>query len=424
MMKKILLFILLVPSFAFCQTAKEFEYMRFKKPETDSMGIGKPATALLTVSNTPNGLTPQSGTMLHLINDNTSNGRISNDSYYSGGFQGSILQGRRARGTAASPTAPIADDILLALGGDGYGDDAFHNISVGSIAIRALNTFTNTSAPTYIAFNTSSDGTITNTERMRISSTGSLRLFNYGAGTITGTPAYGLSVDASGNVIETAASSGGVDEDNVIHFTDFITAATTANIPFTGAAISSGTNAANTTNLNGNRPGVVRMTSSTTANGGYRWATDATSIRIKGNETFTVGIAPVNFTTTTVRTGFLDATTVTDAVDGIYFEYATNGNIVLKTSNNSTRTTSSTITTLALNTWYKLKIIVNADATSVTGYVYDAAGALISSQTITTNIPTAAGRECGAGIVATESTTTATAMVDLDFLYLKFILVR
>jgi len=235
---------------------------------------------------------------------------------------------------------------------------------------------------------------------------------------------FGAKIIAPGDTILTPRYKLSGNENAISYFTDFTNAATTANIPFTGAAISSGTNAANATNLNANRPGVVRMTSSTTANGGYRWLTDAAGIRIKGGEVFTVGIAPVNFTTTTMRAGFLDATTVTDAVDGIYFEYTTNGNIVLKTSNNSTRTTSATITTLALNTWYKLRITVANNAASVYGEVFDAAGALIASTTITTNIPTAAGRECGSGIVATESTTTATAMLDLDFLHLKMKLVR
>lgn len=49
---------------------------------------------------------------------------------------------------------------------------------------------------------------------------------------------------------------------------------------------------------------------------------------------------------------------------------------------------------------------------------------LVSCQTITTNIPTTAGRETGVGIVCTESTTTATAMCDLDFIYTKFVLTR
>lgn len=205
---------------------------------------------------------------------------------------------------------------------------------------------------------------------------------------------------------------------------DFLSAATAGNYPFVGAAISTGTVAANTTNMTGNRPGVVRMTSSTTANSGYRWTTDVAPIRLKGDEVFVATIAPINFAITTMRCGFLDGTSSTDMVDGVYFEYTTTGALVLKTATNNTRTTSATITTLSLNTWYKLKIIVNSNATSVLGEVYDASGVFIASTTITTNIPTAAGRETGAGVVVTQSGTAAIAMLDLDFLFLRFNLVR
>lgn len=43
-----------------------------------------------------------------------------------------------------------------------------------------------------------------NAERMRISTAGAIRFNNYGSGTFTGTVAYNLAVDSSGNVIETA----------------------------------------------------------------------------------------------------------------------------------------------------------------------------------------------------------------------------
>jgi hypothetical protein len=56
-------------------------------------------------------------------------------------------------------------------------------------------------------FEIATNGTSTNT-RMVISGTGAVKFNNYGAGTNTGTAAYGLSVDASGNVIETTAGGG------------------------------------------------------------------------------------------------------------------------------------------------------------------------------------------------------------------------
>ena len=48
-----------------------------------------------------------------------------------------------------------------------------------------------------------------NTEHMRLKSAGDLQLPLYGSGTFTGTAAFGLSVDASGNIIETASAAAG-----------------------------------------------------------------------------------------------------------------------------------------------------------------------------------------------------------------------
>jgi hypothetical protein len=45
-------------------------------------------------------------------------------------------------------------------------------------------------------------------ERMRIASTGALKLNSYGSGTFTGTAAYTLAVDSSGNIIETTGGGG------------------------------------------------------------------------------------------------------------------------------------------------------------------------------------------------------------------------
>ena len=55
---------------------------------------------------------PPFGTLLHLINNNVQNARVSLSSYYSGGVQGPVYTGLRARGTVSSPTAVNADDIL------------------------------------------------------------------------------------------------------------------------------------------------------------------------------------------------------------------------------------------------------------------------------------------------------------------------
>ena len=69
------------------------------------------------------------------------------------------------------------------------------------------------------------------------------------------------------------------------------------------------------------------------------------------------------------------------------------GILVGKTSNNSARSTTATSYALAINTWYKLTITMNADATVATFAVHSEAGALLWTDTLNTNIPTAAGRE-------------------------------
>lgn len=73
-----------------------------------------------------------------------------------------------------------------------------------------------------------------------------------------------------------------------------------------------------------------------------------------------------------------------------YYYYSVNaGKWVLKAADNSTRTTANSNDAVAAATWTKLRIDVNADATSVAYYVN---GVQCANSPITTNIPTAAGR--------------------------------
>ena len=165
--------------------------------------------------------------------------------------------------------------------------------------------------------------------------------------------------------------------------------------------------------------------SSTTTNSGYLWETGPNAVLIKGSEEFESIIVPVDVgANTTVRIGFLDNTTSADAVDGIYFEYSGSGAVILKTSSNSTRTSSSTIATVSAATVYKFKIVVNSNATSVTGFIYDSSNSLLGSQAITTNIPTGASRFCGHGIIATNSGTSAIGLLQIDYMQVKKTLSR
>jgi hypothetical protein len=95
---------------------------------------------------------------------------------------------RRANGTAASPSAVQANQLLGVIGASGYGASAY----VGTrarVGFFASENWTNTANGTYLTFNTAANGTATagGTERMRIDNAG-----NVGIGTTL--PLYPLSV--------------------------------------------------------------------------------------------------------------------------------------------------------------------------------------------------------------------------------------
>ena len=188
---------------------------------------------------------------------------------------------------------------------------------------------------------------------------------------------------------------------------------------FLGAAISSGTNntAIPAASLLGYNDNGVFIRSSTTANGGYRYTTSSAVSMMFGTLSYKFRaqfLWRTAFTGRTVRAGYLDTTTVTDSVDGAYFEIV--GNVcTAKTANNSTRTSNATTVVLDLNKAYTFDVEVDAAATAARFRVYEGQNTTpILDVTNTTNIPTAPTRTFGAGFIATESTTTAG---DIGILY-------
>lgn len=167
--------------------------------------------------------------------------------------------------------------------------------------------------------------------------------------------------------------------------------------------------------LTPNHPGVHLWRSGTTANSGVQCLTALGLFRIGGGERWDVNFAtcPV-LTTVTFRSGALDSATVTAPVDGVYFEMTLSGVIVGKCRSNSVESVTATLATLTASTDYHGKIEVNAAGTSVQFTVYSDAGAVLGTAALTTNIPTASGREFGWGSIATSSGTVAIDVLNID----------
>lgn len=196
--------------------------------------------------------------------------------------------------------------------------------------------------------------------------------------------------------------------------TDFLNLASVGSSPpWFGTSVSSGTALA----IDGSamHPGIMQYFSSVSANSGYRHIVSANCILLAGGESSDIYFRPQTLAGTTIRAGFFEGTAAAAPVDGAYvlMDPAT-GRLEGRTITNSVGSSTATNYLLVTNTWYQARIVVNSDATRVDFYLYSEAGALLWTDSLTTNIPTVAGRETGHGIRATNSGTTAVALVDVD----------
>jgi len=199
---------------------------------------------------------------------------------------------------------------------------------------------------------------------------------------------------------------------------DFLVATGTQALdPFLGTAIASGTSNQPTAGIiDANHPGAIRLLSSTTTNSGFFVGTNISSIRLAGDDHFNAVFQLASLALNTTRLGFLDTATVADAVDGAYLEIDASGVVTGKTANNSTRSSTGTTYTISATTWYRAFIRTNAANTAVIFYLYNDAGTLLWTDTLSTNIPTASGREVGAAFVITNSGTTAIDLAHIDYM--------
>jgi hypothetical protein len=203
---------------------------------------------------------------------------------------------------------------------------------------------------------------------------------------------------------------------------DWITLAVTGDLTWTSTV--SGTGAANTsvtTSSTSNNRGIVQFSTGTTATGRAALGLGTTSQFFGGGvATFEMLINIPTLSTVTeeyiLRLGFGDVVAGTDNVDGVYFEYnrLTSVNWLMKTANNSTRTTTTSATAVAAGAWLKLKAVINDNGTNVDYYVN---GALIGS--VTTNIPITVARVCAPTLAMVKSAGTTARTMLIDYFWFQ-----
>ena len=117
-----------------------------------------------------------------------------------------------------------------------------------------------------------------------------------------------------------------------------------------------------------------------------------------------------------VTVGFGDVTASGDQVDGAYFRYSDNlqsGNWERCTANNSTRTQQSTGVAVTTS-WTRLRVVMNSAGTQVDFYIDGT-----SAGSITTNIPTGAGREFGVLFKLEKTVGNTARQMRVDYVYVR-----
>ena len=141
----------------------------------DFLGLGtaSPDTRLTITAPTQTSVTAgtlPAGTDLHIVGADSAITRITQDSFGTGNYP--AYTGRSARGTAASPTATQAGDVLSQYGGRGHGATAYSSSSVARIDLEAAENFTDTAQGSFISFHTTALGTASQNERFRVGPAG------------------------------------------------------------------------------------------------------------------------------------------------------------------------------------------------------------------------------------------------------------
>lgn len=162
------------------------------------------------------------GSMVHITgNDNTA-ARVTNDTFGSGATAYPIIIQRRARGTAASPTAVQSGDTLARIVASGYGNVGYTlgagNVAPTSIDFLATENYSSANSGSQINFYTSPIGAVTKTLSANITANVSTFPSVSATGNIVATGnilladggTMGYNTGAGGTISQSGNKSGGV----------------------------------------------------------------------------------------------------------------------------------------------------------------------------------------------------------------------
>ena len=194
-------------------------------------------------------------------------------------------------------------------------------------------------------------------------------------------------------------------------------------LPWYGTATGTGTVAL--TAADSDHPGIINLSTSTTANSGYALLTDTNVFRLAGREQTTIIFRPSlkAANATRIFMGFIDSNAASTAiVDGVYINVTGNITVGLRlegiAQNNSIQVRTASSYTLAGNTWYRVNITI-VNTTFVQYELYNNTGLLWTDNT-TSGVPLATGRETGHGISAgVIGSAVASGLVEVDYMNAK-----
>jgi hypothetical protein len=188
--------------------------------------------------------------------------------------------------------------------------------------------------------------------------------------------------------------------------------------PFSLSNYSAGSNAPIPGEIN--HPGIARISSHATnaPSGGGLLSNNPpqTAMRLSGGEELQVIFRCPTVADTVCKLCFANMRSIDETItNGVWI--SVDGDLVQgRTADNGSTSLTGTGYTISADQWYRAKIVLNSDATQVDFYLYDDNGDELWHDALTSNIPTAAGRECAMVVMAGKTSAGTAAILDVDWI--------